>query len=67
LVTEWPEENKDQKQRKPENLDKNKVMPVLSKYVSHCLEQLELYEIFDGVRDISNIKRKMSKSHFKAL
>ena len=42
-------------------------MGILSKHVSHCLEELTINDLFNGIRDISTIKRKMSKSHFKAV
>ena len=47
--------------------EKERILKILSKHVSHSLEELSVKDLFDGVRDISTIRRKMSKSHFKAI
>ena len=68
LNPQWPDASNLEKEKSTLNeTEQKQVMTILSKHVSHCLEELKVGEIFDGVRDISMIKRKMSKSHFRAL
>jgi hypothetical protein len=68
INTGWPEVKKGKKGAPDHEKErKEKILKILSQKVSHCLEELKIEELFEGVRNINQIKRKMSKTHFLAV